>query len=718
MAAYGMNEGAGSAVQDLSGKGNHGTITGATWADGRYGKSLRFDGGTSVVKVPSSASLKLSRAFTIEAWITAELSDTQGPIVVKDTSGRPAYGLTGPDREPGDSAYRAAGYVTTNATRKVASTHGFSPYTWQHLATTYDGQRLRVYINGVLEGERLVSGRMQTGNGALRIGGYLGRHFNGLIDEVRIFSTARTTAQIKLDMNHPIVAADQPPSQPTELTVSAQSANVQLNWTASTDDIGVRAYEIHRSTTPEFTPSAATWVGERDALAGTAFWDAGMPAGTHYYRVVALDTGSQPSTPSAAVAVEVTVPGDPPSAPGTLFAGGRLNSAELRWSRPTAEWGVAWYQVHRSTTRGFTPSPRTFIARNNPLVYSDYSLEAGTYYYRVIAVDYAGQAGPPSNEASARVPDQPPGVPSATVTGGPGKATLSWTAPADDDRVTGYEVYRSRQAGAEIGTASILIATVTGTSLVDTGLSAGRHHYRVRAIDSAGQPGELSPSASADVTECPPSDCLAAAYGMNEGTGDAVGDSSGKGNDGTATATAWADGKYGKALSFTTNAAFARVPHSDSLVMDDALTVEAWVYPTEITQTHPLVQKGENGTEEYVLHAAWANYGSPPEGPSGKVEPFYPGGRLVLSPTPLPAGTWSHVAFTFGGGTMKLFVNGVQVAEAGDGYMNAIRPGTNPLRFGQDPYYGSYFKGLIDEVRIYSTNLTAEQIQADMARPV
>ncbi|MFI6484938.1 LamG-like jellyroll fold domain-containing protein [Nonomuraea sp. NPDC050663] len=713
-----MNEGAGSAVQDLSGKGNHGTITGATWAEGRYGRGLRFDGGTSVVKVPSSAGLKLSKAFTIEAWITAEFTDTQGPIVVKDASGRPAYGLTGPDMEPGDSAYRAAGYVTTNTTRKVASRHGFSPFSWQHLATTYDGQRLRVYINGALQGERAVSGRIHQGNGALRIGGYLGRHFNGLIDEVRIFSTARTTAQVKLDMNHPIVAVDRPPSQPTELTVTAQSANVQLGWTASTDDIGVRAYEIHRSTTPEFTPSAATWVGERDALAGTAFWDVGMPAGTHYYRVVALDTGSQASPPSAAVAVEVTVPGDPPSAPGSLVAGGRLDSAELRWAMPTAPWGLAYFRVHRSTTRGFTPTPRTLIATNGPALYTDSPLEAGTYYYRVIAIDYAGQAGPASNEASARVPDQPPGVPSVTATGGPGKATLSWTTPADDDRVTGYEVYRSRSSNAGIGTGSILLGTFTGTSLVDTGLSAGRHHYQVRAVDSAGQPGELSPSAAADVTGCPPADCLAAAYGMNEGTGQAVGDSSGKDNDGTATATTWADGKYGKALSFTTNASVALVPHAASLVMDDALTVEAWVYPTEISQTHPLVQKGENGTEEYVLHAARSNTGSPPEGPSGKVEPFYPGGHLVAGPTPLPTGTWSHVALTFGGGTMKLFVNGVQVAAAGDGHLAAIRPGTNPLRFGQDPYYGIYFKGLIDEVRIYSTDLSAEQIQADMARPV
>ncbi|MCA2228990.1 LamG domain-containing protein [Nonomuraea aurantiaca] len=180
-------------------------------------------------------------------------------------------------------------------------------------------------------------------------------------------------------------------------------------------------------------------------------------------------------------------------------------------------------------------------------------------------------------------------------------------------------------------------------------------------------------------------------------------------------ATTWATGKSGSALSFTSNSSVAQVPHSDSLVMDDALTVEAWACPTQITWSHPILEKGATGTDEYGLFAAMSNTGSPPSGPAARVDPYYPGVSSTGSSAVLPTNTWTHVACTFGGGSLKVYVDGVQVAETTG--INSIVPSTNPLRFGQNTYFGMYYKGLIDEVRIYSTTLTAAQIQADMNIP-
>lgn len=75
---------------------------------------------------------------------------------------------------------------------------------WYHVAATYDGLAMRIYINGVLSGTLSTAGQsLQTtvtlyiGNGGYWNDGY----FNGLIDEVRIWNIARTQAQIQANMN-------------------------------------------------------------------------------------------------------------------------------------------------------------------------------------------------------------------------------------------------------------------------------------------------------------------------------------------------------------------------------------------------------------------------------------------------------------------------------------------------------------------------------------
>ena len=69
VAGYAFDAGSGRAAADSSGHGNVGEIRGATWAPGRYGDALRFDGSASVVRVPASPQLDLTRAMTLSGWI-------------------------------------------------------------------------------------------------------------------------------------------------------------------------------------------------------------------------------------------------------------------------------------------------------------------------------------------------------------------------------------------------------------------------------------------------------------------------------------------------------------------------------------------------------------------------------------------------------------------------------------------------------------------------
>src|SRR5262249_27000799 len=82
----------------------------------------------------------------------------------------------------------------------------------------------------------------------------------------------------------------------------------------------------------------------------------------------------------------------------------------------------------------------------------------------------------------------------------------------------------------------------------------------------------------------------------------------------------------------------------------------------------------------------------------------------------LATNTWTFLAATYDGATMRLYVNGNLVSSnAGTG---SILTSNNPLQIGGDNLYRHYFHGLIDNVRIYDTALSQSQIQADMNTPV
>ena len=73
------------------------------------------------------------------------------------------------------------------------------------------------------------------------------KQFWGRIDEVRIYNRALTQAEIQTDMNTSISTPDTtPPTDPTNLTATPCSTQINLSWTASTDNIAVTGYQIER----------------------------------------------------------------------------------------------------------------------------------------------------------------------------------------------------------------------------------------------------------------------------------------------------------------------------------------------------------------------------------------------------------------------------------------------------------------------------------------
>ena len=202
-----------------------------------------------------------------------------------------------------------------------------------------------------------------------------------------------------------------------------------------------------------------------------------------------------------------------------------------------------------------------------------------------------------------------------------------------------------------------------------------------------------------------------AAFSFSEGAGTVVGDSSGHGNSGTTAATSWVrGGKFGNALAFNGRTSLVTIPFSRSLRLRTALTLEAWVDPIRVSPAwRDVIYRARDA---FLLEATsqTAHRGSAAGGTFAGHE------TLVTSPTRLPKNRWSYLAETYDGSRVSLYVNGRPVASAATN--GSILSSTSPLEIGGDHFYGQFFAGRIDEVRIYDRALSTGQIQTDMRTPV
>ena len=194
-----------------------------------------------------------------------------------------------------------------------------------------------------------------------RIGAYGGRpggFFDGVVDDVRIYNRALSAGEIQFDRDHGVVPPPRRRTRPhrrtRRLTATAASASQpELGRDRTTS---ASAYNVHRSTTAGFAPSAAN----RSPADRHNLHRHGLGPGTYYYKVTAEDAAQRrPASNEACHRLR----SDPAERPGTLTATGGFGQASLSWGAATDNVGVVRYNVHRSTTSGFTPSTANRIAQ-------------------------------------------------------------------------------------------------------------------------------------------------------------------------------------------------------------------------------------------------------------------------------------------------------------------------------------------------------------------
>lgn len=172
--------------------------------------SLYFDGVDDYVNV-SNPDLEVGNAITVEAWIKAE---SWQPMLYKGTvisNGNNSGGDNGFDFRAAENG-KAEFNISVDGAWVTATTDALmSVNEWNHIAATYDGATLKVYVNGVLEVSNQTSGTISAFGGDLFFAecpGWTGRFFNGNIDEVRIYNVALTSEEIMADICSPLTGSE------------------------------------------------------------------------------------------------------------------------------------------------------------------------------------------------------------------------------------------------------------------------------------------------------------------------------------------------------------------------------------------------------------------------------------------------------------------------------------------------------------------------------
>ena len=262
----------------------------------------------------------------------------------------------------------------------------------------------------------------------------------------------------------------QSPSTPTALSVSSIGyTSVSLIWEPSSDNTGIKSYEVYRNGV-----KAATAVKAGCTCKGLA------PGGKYVFIVKAVDIADNYSAQSNSLTVETNIDRSSPSTPeGLRTAKVTETEVKLCWSASYDNVRVKGYDIKCDGEKTGKSSDETYTFKN--------LIPGRSYSFTVAAVDSSGNVSASGKVLTVRT------VPDTKVPSAPGglmvkskrgtSVSLAWEASTDNVKVKGYHVYCN----------GIRIATTTRKTCTAKTLSGfGIYIYTVRAYDLADNLSENS----------------------------------------------------------------------------------------------------------------------------------------------------------------------------------------------------------------------------------
>ena len=413
----------------------------------RNGSALATVGAATLAYFDLSTAPSTSYAYTVDAFDAAGNHSAQSAPAAVTTPAVPD--TTPPSTPAGLAAVNGTGSVSLswNASSDDVGVAGYTVYRNGSALGTVSGTTL-AYIDGTVAAATPYSYAVDAFDAA-------GNHS----------SPSAGVGDTTLDWVTPSV-----PGSPSAAATAPTQVN--LGWSASTDNVGVAGYTVYRNGSQLAIVDAST-LSYSDLTTA--------PSTSYSYTVDAFDVAGNHSAQSASASV--TTPAQPDTSPPTTPAGLTAQAlsgtqVNLSWNASTDDVGVSGYTVYRNGSQLATVSGST-------LTYSDLSVAPSTSYaYTVDAFDAAGNHSAPSAPAAVTTPagdTAAPTTPSglgASVSG-PTQVSLAWSASTDNVGVAGYTVYRNGSVLATVGGSTL---TYTDNAVV----SATNYSYTVDAFDAAG----------------------------------------------------------------------------------------------------------------------------------------------------------------------------------------------------------------------------------------
>jgi glucose/arabinose dehydrogenase len=500
--AWGFDETSGVTAGDTSGRGNNGTVTGATRTpSGKFGSALSFDGIDDLVTVPDASSLDLTNRATLEAWVYPTAGNDWRTVMLKEQIGHLAYALYA-----NNDVDRPSGHLFTTGDLWANGTSPMPLNAWSHLAMTWDGATQRLYVNGSQVASRAVTGLLANGAGPLRFGGngVWAEWFAGRLDELRVYDRALTQAELQADMAAPVTCSGTPPAQPALVvapsTLSFAGTQGGANPASQSFDVtnggaGSLSYTASESAAwLTVSPSSGSAPSTLTASVSTA----GLAPGTYTAPVTVTAAGATGSPKTVDVTLTVS-----PQAPALAVApaslsfsgtqGGASPAAQSLSVTNTGGGSLSWTAADNQTWLSVSPAsgsaPGTVAVSANTA-----GLTAGTYT-GTVTITAAGASGSPRTVAVTLTVSPPtpvltvapaslsfsgtqggasPAAQSLSVTN-TGGGSLSWTATDNQPWLS-----VSPASGSAPGTLSVSTSTA--------GLTAGTYTGTV-TITAAGASG-------------------------------------------------------------------------------------------------------------------------------------------------------------------------------------------------------------------------------------
>lgn len=193
-------------ILDFSAFANHGTPSG----DPVYNSSvavgtipltgaanllgLDFDGTGDTVLIPTDAALNSAAPFTVEFWMNSSDATTGQKLLVDKSHG---FGdSTGWFFQTNGVGRVGFGLGSAGSFNGIESISNIFDGQWHHLAGTYDGSTVELFVDGVSQ-DTISVGAFSNNNRDIRIGSARnnGRFFNGQIDELRVSNSVLSPSQ-------------------------------------------------------------------------------------------------------------------------------------------------------------------------------------------------------------------------------------------------------------------------------------------------------------------------------------------------------------------------------------------------------------------------------------------------------------------------------------------------------------------------------------------